>query len=89
MENTLRKISGNPKFSNNGVLNARGKKAAKAAGLDVENLDKEFIKKFSDELSKGVRLDIASAKASAGRFGFSLARSQAIMTKKDLQDYSK
>ena len=74
----LRKFLGNPKFSNNGVLNARGKKAAKAAGLDVENLDKEFIKKFSDELSKGVRLDIASAEASAGRFGFSLARSQAI-----------
>lgn len=75
----LRKLFGNPKFvTSDGTLNAKGKKAAKAAGLDVDSLDKDFIKKFGDELSKGVRTDIASAEAAAGRFGFSLSRSQAL-----------
>ena len=74
----LRKIVGNPKFSKDGALNARGIKAAKAAGLDPDKLDKEFIKRFSDELEKGVRLDIATSEAGAGRFGFSLTKSQAI-----------
>ena len=74
----LKKIIGNPKFlTADGKLNANGKKAAKAAGLNVNELDDEFVKKFGDELSKGVRLDIAASEAGAGRFGFSLAKSQA------------
>jgi len=74
----LKKIVGNPKFlTSDGKLNARGKKAAKSAGLDINKLDDEFVKKFGDELSKGVRIDIAASEAGAGRFGFSLAKSQA------------
>lgn len=74
----LRKIIGNPKFAKDGVLNARGERAAKAAGLDPKSLDKDFVKKFDEELSKGVRVDVAAAEAGAGRFGFSLTKSQAL-----------
>ena len=75
-------IIGNPKFSTtiNGklVLNAKGKKAAQEAGLDPDNIDEKFIKSFSNELSKGVKADIASSQAGAGKFGFRLSKSQAI-----------
>jgi hypothetical protein len=79
---TWKSLVGNPKFSTkiDGklVLNAKGKKAAKAAGIDVDNIDEKFIQSFSDELSKGVKTDIAAGQAGAGKFGFRVAKSQAV-----------
>jgi hypothetical protein len=79
---TWKSLVGNPKFSTkiDGklVLNAKGKKAAKDAGIDVDNIDEKFIQSFSDELSKGVKTDIAAGQAGAGKFGFRVAKSQAV-----------
>jgi len=79
---TWKSLVGNPKFSTkiDGklVLNAKGKKAAKDAGIDVDNIDEKFIQSFSDELSKGVKTDIAAGQAGAGKFGLRVAKSQAV-----------
>jgi len=76
-KNILRRIIGNPRFSSNGKLNERGKRAAKAAGLDVDNLDPNFLKEFAKELELGQDIEFATKSAQAGRFGIPLARSQA------------
>ena len=76
-KNILRRIIGNPRFSSNGKLNERGKKAAKAAGLDVDNLDPNFLKEFAKELELGQDLEFATKSAQSGQFGIPLARSQA------------
>ena len=76
-KNILRRIIGNPKFSSNGKLNERGKRAAKAAGLDVDNLDENFLKEFARELELGQDLEFATKSAQAGKFGIPLSRSQA------------
>ena len=86
-KNILRRIIGNPRFSSNGKLNERGKRAAKAAGLDVDNLDPNFLKEFAKELELGQDIEFATKSAQAGRFGIPLARSQATKIQKDLQDY--
>jgi len=79
---TWKSLVGNPKFSTKVdgklVLNSKGKKAAKDAGIDPDNLDEKFVQSFSDELSKGVKTDIAAGQAGAGKFGFRVAKSQAI-----------
>ena len=79
---TWKGIVGNPKFADlvdgKYVLNDKGKKAAKAAGLDPDNIDQEFIKSFSNELSKGVKIELAASQAGAGKFNFRLSKSQAI-----------
>jgi len=78
---TFRKIFGNPKFTEtiDGTvqLNKKGLKAAKAAGLDPKKLDNEFIEQFNTELSRGVKEDLASVQAGAGKFGFRLSVAQA------------
>jgi len=76
-KNILRKIIGNPKFSSNGKLNERGKNAAKKAGLDVDNLDENFLKEFARELELGQDIEFATKSAQAGKFGIPLSRSQA------------
>jgi len=86
-----RKIFGNPSFTKTitqnidgvnvkkVVLNDRGIKAAKAAGIDSNKInDEDFIKKFGEKLSFGTRSDIAASQAGAGKFNFQLARSQAL-----------
>jgi hypothetical protein len=79
---TWKRLVGNPSFvtKKNGklVLNSKGRKAAIDAGVDPDNIDEQFIKSFSDELSKGIKTDIAASQAGAGRFGFRLSKSQAI-----------
>jgi hypothetical protein len=79
---TWKALFGNPKFvtkvDGKYTLNNRGRQAAKEAGLDPDNLDQKFIQSFSDELSKGVKTDIASSQAGAGQFNFRLSKSQAI-----------
>ena len=80
---TWKKLVGNPKFvtkTKDGklVLNAKGRKAAKDAGVDPDNIDEKFVKSFSDELSRGIKTDIAASQAGAGKFGFRLSKSQAI-----------
>ena len=80
---TWKKLVGNPKFvtkTKDGklVLNAKGRKAAQDAGVDPDNVDEKFIKSFSDELSRGIKTDIAASQAGAGKFGFRLSKSQAI-----------
>jgi hypothetical protein len=80
---TWKKLVGNPKFvtkTKDGklVLNSKGRKAAKDAGVDPDNVDEKFIKSFSDELSRGIKTDIAASQAGAGKFGFRLSKSQAI-----------
>ena len=80
---TWKKLVGNPKFvtkTKDGklILNSKGRKAAQDAGVDPDNIDEKFIKSFSDELSKGVKTDIAASQAGAGKFGFRISKSQAI-----------
>jgi hypothetical protein len=86
---TWKKIMGNPTFTKTikemvdgeevtrVVLNKRGEKAAKAAGIDITKIDEKFIKDFSEKLSQGETLEIATKKAGAGKFDFQLSRSQA------------
>ena len=59
------------------VLTKKGQDAAKAAGLDVSQINSQTIKRFSTELTKGVDADVAAAQAAAGKFDFRLAASQA------------
>ena len=86
-----KKLFGNPKFTKTitvkeggkdvkkVVLNEKGRKAAKEAGIDLNKLnDEDFIKSFSSKLSYGTKADIAGSQAGAGKFNFQLARSQAI-----------
>lgn len=79
---TWKRLVGNPSFvtKKDGklILNSKGKKAAKDAGIDPDGIDEKFIKSFGDELSKGVKTDIAAGRAGAGKFGFLLSKSQAI-----------
>ena len=79
---TWKKLVGNPKFTTkiDGkiTLNEKGKKAAKDAGIDLNNIDDKFIKSFALELEKGVSTKIASVQAGAGKYDFRLARSQAL-----------
>jgi uncharacterized protein with HEPN domain len=79
---TWKRLVGNPSFvtKKNGklVLNSKGRKAAIDAGVDPDNIDEQFVKSFSDELSKGIKTDIAASQAGAGRFGFRLSKSQAV-----------
>lgn len=61
------------------VLNERGRKAAKEAGIDLNKLnDEDFIKSFTSKLSYGTKADIAASQAGAGKFKFQLSKSQAI-----------
>jgi hypothetical protein len=79
---TWKKLIGNPKFTKkiDGkiTLNERGNKAAKDAGIDINNIDEKFVKSFGLELEKGVSTKIASVQAGAGKFDFRLTRSQAM-----------
>ena len=59
------------------VLTKRGEEAAKAAGLDITQINSQTIKRFSTELTKGVDADLAAAQTAAGKFGFRLSGSQA------------
>ena len=52
------------------VLTKKGEEAAKAAGLDVTQINSQTIKRFSTELTKGVDADVAAAQSAAGKFGF-------------------
>ena len=78
---TWKKLVGNPKFitkiDGKITLNEKGKKAAKDAGIDLNNIDDKFIKSFALELEKGVSTKIASVQAGAGKYDFRLSRSQA------------
>tara|TARA_R110000744_G_scaffold130828_1_gene238573 strand:+ start:641 stop:2989 length:2349 start_codon:yes stop_codon:yes gene_type:complete len=78
---TWKKLIGNPKFitkiDGKITLNEKGKKAAKDAGIDLNNIDDKFIKSFALELEKGVSTKIASVQAGAGKYDFRLSRSQA------------
>jgi hypothetical protein len=82
VSSTWKRLVGNPSFvtKKNGklVLNSKGRKAAIDAGVDPDNIDEQFVKSFSDELSRGIKTDIAASQAGAGRFGFRLSKSQAI-----------
>lgn len=77
----FRKLFGNPKYTEivegKITLNDRGKKAAKAAGIDVDNLDDSYIQQFAKELEGGVDETLASVQAGAGQFGFRLSVGQA------------
>jgi hypothetical protein len=86
---TWKKIMGNPSFTKviketvdgeevtKVVLNKRGEKAAKAAGIDTTKIDEKFIKEFSEKLKLGETPEIAGVQAAAGKFDFMLARAQA------------
>ena len=78
---TFRKLFGNPKYTEivegKIKLNDKGKKAAKAAGIDVDNLDESYIQQFAKELEGGVDETLASVQAGAGQFGFRLSVGQA------------
>jgi len=86
---TWKKLMGNPTFTKtitkleNGkevkqlVLNKRGEKAAKAAGIDVTKVNEKFIKEFTEKLSQGETPAIAGSQAGAGKFEFNLSRAQA------------
>ena len=78
---TFRKLFGNPKYTEivegKIQLNKKGKKAAEAAGLDVDNLSESYIQQFAKELSSGVDETLASVQAGAGQFGFRLSVGQA------------
>ena len=86
---TYKKIVGNPTFTKTikvkedgkektrVVLNKKGEKAAKAAGIDTTKLNEKFIKDFTEKLSQGETSTIAASQAGAGKFGFALARAQA------------
>ena len=86
---TWKKIMGNPTFTKTikemvdgeevtkVVLNKNGEKAAKAAGIDLTKIDEKFVKDFSEKLSQGEAVEIAATQAGAGKFDFTLARSQA------------
>ena len=66
------------------VFTDKGKAAAKAAGLDTTKIDSNMIKTFTSEVGKGVEGDIAASQATAGKFGFRLAGSQAAGDKESM-----
>ena len=76
------KLFANPKFTTTNeegklILNAKGKKAAQAAGIDLNTVDDAFIQNFAEELQRGVQPKIASSQAGAGKFDFDLFKAQA------------
>ena len=76
------KLFANPKFTTTNeegklILNDRGKKAATAAGIDLNTVDDAFIQNFADELQRGVQPVVAGSQAGAGRFNFNLSKGQA------------
>jgi hypothetical protein len=58
-------------------LTEKGKKAAQAAGIDLDVVNQDFIKNFAKELGRGAEAKIASQQAGAGQFNFRLSRGQA------------
>lgn len=80
----LPKFFKNPVFStvdeNTGevILTEKGKKAAQAAGIDLDVVNQDFIKNFVRELGKGSEAKLASQQAGAGQFNFRLSRGQAM-----------
>ena len=59
------------------TLTEKGKKAAQAAGIDLDVVNQDFIKNFAKELGRGAEAKIASQQAGAGQFNFRLSRGQA------------
>jgi hypothetical protein len=59
------------------TLTEKGKKAAQAAGIDLNVVNQDFIKNFAKELGRGAEAKIASQQAGAGQFNFRLSRGQA------------
>ena len=59
------------------TLTEKGKKAAQAAGIDLDVVNQDFIKNFAKELGRGAEAKIASQQAGAGQFNFRLSKGQA------------
>ena len=86
---TWKKIMGNPVYTKTikemvdgeevtkVVLNKKGERAAKAAGIDTTKIDEKFIKDFSEKLSQGETFEIAGKQAGAGKFDVTLSKAQA------------
>ena len=60
------------------TLTEKGKKAAQAAGIDLDVVNQDFIRNFVRELGKGSEAKLASQQAGAGQFNFRLSRGQAM-----------
>lgn len=79
----LPKLFKNPVFSTvddatgEVTLTEKGKKAAQAAGIDLNVVNQDFIRNFVRELGKGSEAKLASQQAGAGQFNFRLSRGQA------------
>ena len=86
---TWKKIMGNPTFTKTVkemvdgeevtkvILNKKGEKAAKAAGIDITKIDEKFVKEFAEKLSQGEKLEIAKTQAGTGKYDFQLSKAQA------------
>ena len=89
LSGTWKKIMGNPTFTKTikefvdgeevtkVVLNKKGERAAKAAGIDTTKINEKFVKEFTEKLSQGETPAIAGTQAGAGKFDFKLSKAQA------------